>query len=204
MKRELSLPFHQLDWPKKNRVARLFLEHALLISDVMVAVELACRKHNNAQLLMPDDIQRDPFRWTVKINSRQTCGVIPDRVFGLKFTDKAGRKQQVWFFLEADCGTMPIRRSNPEQSSFYRKLLAYEATWTQNIHGTKLGIHRFRVLTVTSGAERLNALREACRTLKRGHGLFLFTDATILHEQSDFFALRWQTCREGETAGLLD
>jgi hypothetical protein len=204
LKRELSLPFHQLDWPKKNRVARLFLEHALLISDVMVAVELACRKHNNAQLLMPDDIQRDPFRWTVKINSRQTCGVIPDRVFGLKFTDKAGRKQQVWFFLEADCGTMPIRRSNPEQSSFYRKLLAYEATWTQNIHGTKLGIHRFRVLTVTSGAERLNALREACRTLKRGHGLFLFTDATILHEQSDFFALRWQTCREGETAGLLD
>ena len=36
---------HQLDWKQKNHVGRLFLEHALLVSDIMVAVELACRKH---------------------------------------------------------------------------------------------------------------------------------------------------------------
>jgi hypothetical protein len=54
----------------------------------------------------------------------------------------------VHFFLEADRGTMPVVRSGLTQTSFYRKLIAYEATWTQKIHQRHLGIHRFRVLTV--------------------------------------------------------
>jgi hypothetical protein len=35
------------------------------------------------------------------------------------------------FFLEADRGTMPVTRWTLSQTSFFRKLLAYEATWTQ-------------------------------------------------------------------------
>lgn len=45
LKRESALPFHRLDWGAKNRAAgRLFLEHALLTSEVMVSLELACRR----------------------------------------------------------------------------------------------------------------------------------------------------------------
>jgi len=88
LKRELSLPFHQLDWKQKSRVGRLFLEHALLVSDIMVAVELACRNRKDIQLLSANDLRipnmREPFQWNVDIGQRQKCGVIPDRVFGLQ------------------------------------------------------------------------------------------------------------------------
>jgi len=72
---------------------------------------------------------------------------------------------------------MPVQRQNPYQSSFHRKLLAFEATWAQNLHRTHLGLNRFRVLTVTSTPERVQTLVAACRQLQRGEGLFQFTDA---------------------------
>jgi hypothetical protein len=142
---------------------------------------------------------REPFHWNVDIDRRQKCGIIPDRVFGLEFNG-----QRYWYFLEADRATMPITRGDLGQTSFYRKLLAYEATWTQNIHSRDFGIHRFRVLTVTTNSERVQGMIAACQRLKHGRGLFLFTDAKALWEQSDFFSMHWQAACAGETAGLLD
>jgi len=129
---------------------------------VIVAIESACRKRPGVRLLNPNDASlassvkpREPFRWTVKIGDRFKCGVIPDRVFGLESTDKFGNRQMSWFCLEADRGTMPVTRAKLDQSSFYRKLLAYQATWERNIHRTQFGWHRFRVLTVTTDSARL-------------------------------------------------
>jgi DNA-binding Lrp family transcriptional regulator len=198
LKRELSLPYHKIEWDWKNHVGRLFLEHALLISDIMVAVELACRKRADVRLLAPDE-KRDLLQWSVGIGHHVKCGVIPDRVFGLEFNG-----QRCWYFLEADRATMPVTRTNLHKTSFYRKLLAYEATWKQNIHRTRFGWQRFRVLTVTTNSERVQGMIEACQQLKQGRGLFLFTDAKTLQSQPDLFSLRWQTSREGEMTGLLD
>ena len=39
-------------------------------------------------------------------------GVIPDRVFALEYADQNGQMQRVYFFLEADRGTMPVVRRN--------------------------------------------------------------------------------------------
>ena len=197
LKRELSLPFHQLDWKRKNHVGRLFLEHSLLISDIMVAVELACRKQPGVKLLLPDENKLRPFRWNVNIGIK--CGVIPDRVFGLEFNG-----QQCWYCLEADRATMPITRGDIKQTSFYRKLLAYEATWTQNVHRNKFGWQRFRVLTVTTKSERVQGMIEACQRLKNGRGLFLFTDIKTLKGQPDLFSMRWQTHRENKPVSLPD
>src|ERR1043165_1446648 len=37
--------FHELRWVEKNgSVGRVFLEHALFVSDMMVAIEVACRE----------------------------------------------------------------------------------------------------------------------------------------------------------------
>jgi hypothetical protein len=99
---------------------------------------------------------------------------------------------------------MPITRGDLSQTSYYRKLLAYEATWTQNLHRTRFGWQRFRVLTVTTNSERVPGMIEACRKLRQGRGLFLFTDTNILQEQPDFFSLRWKTFRADETTNLLD
>ena len=201
LKRELCLQFHQLDWKRKSRVGRLFLEHALLVSDIMVAVELACRNRKDIRLLSADDLRipnmREPFQWKVDIGQRQKCGVIPDRVFGLEVNGK-----QCWYFLEADRDTMPITRSDLDRTSFQRKLLAYEATWSQNLHRTRFGWQRFRVLTVTTSRQRVQGIIEACQGLAHGHGLFLFLDAASLAKHGDILTIPWQTCRPEQTATL--
>ncbi len=201
LKRDLSLPYHKLDWKRKNHVGRVFLEHALLVSDIMVAVELACRNRKDVRLLTADDLNipkmREPFQWKVNIGIK--CSVIPDHVFGLEF-----KGQRCWYFLEADRATMPVTRGNLDQTSFYRKLLAYETTWTQNIHRRNFGIHRFRVLTVTTSSERVQGMIAACQKLKHGRGLFLFTDTNTFQEQPDIFLLCWQTCKEEITASFLN
>src|ERR1035441_9466508 len=63
LKREFALPSYSQDWNWKNRVTRFFLEHALLISDVMVAVESACRKRPGIKLIFPDET----FCWKVSL-----------------------------------------------------------------------------------------------------------------------------------------
>lgn len=212
LNRELGLTLHPSRWSEKNRsVGRVYLDHALLVSDVMVAIELACRERDHVRLLGADELslpgQRDgqpqPFRWRVNISGGVRLGVIPDRVFALEYTDQAGTSDRAFFFLEADRGTMPVQRRNLLQTSFYRKLLAYEATWSQSIHRRRFGFHRFRVLTVTTSAERLESLVEACSQLKSGHGLFLFADWAAVKSPGDIFSLIWTTGKQGETTRLL-
>jgi hypothetical protein len=206
LKQELGVAFREISWGEKNRsVGRIFLEHALLVSDVMVMIELACRKRGirlvtENELALPNG--RQPFQWRVSLNNRLRLGVVPDRVFALEFPDLNGNSQRAFFFLEADRGTMPVTRRNLYQTSFNRKLLAYEATWTQNLHRTRFGFNRFRVLAVTTSAARVKSLIDACSKLKRGQGLFLFADRTIL--SADIFSSTWQTAKPGETGSLLD
>jgi DNA-binding Lrp family transcriptional regulator len=206
LKRELSLPYHRLDWPRKNDVVRYFLEHALLVSDFMVALEIACRQRRGLRLLSEDDFHlpgaaaagRNPFRWRVNIPGGPACTVIPDRVFGLEYADGT----QAWFVLEADRATMPVSRRSLERSSFRRKLLAYQATWAQNLHH-QFGWRRFRVLTVTTDLERIRGMIEACQRLRQGRGLFLFMNAKVFNAKTDFFSSCWQTTHRSETTGLL-
>lgn len=192
---------------RKHDVGRMYLEHAILVSDVMVSIDLACRKSGDVRLLYEDELalqsKHSEFQWSVKVPDHGvTLGVVPDRVFALEYVDQAGEIQRAYFFLEADRGTMPVVRSGLTQTSFYRKLLAYEATWTQKVHQRKLGIHRFRVLTVTTNAMRVTSLLEACSRLKRGHGLFLFADRTVL--EKDPFSLVWQCGKSAKISHLLD
>jgi hypothetical protein len=193
-------------WSEKNQgVGQIFLEHALLVSETMVSLELACRKHD-VRLLYEDELDlpavKRPFQWRVKMVGGTSLGVIPDQVFALEYTDQTGRADRVYFFLEADHGTMPVARKHLSQTSFRRKLLAYEATWVNKVHLRHLGIPRFRVITVTTIAARVASLLEACSQLKRGHGLYLFADDSVL--KKDLFSSVWRNGKTGELAPLLD
>jgi hypothetical protein len=212
LKQELGVAFRKLSWGEKNRsVGRIFLEHALFVSDVMVAIELACRQ-TGIRLLTERELatafdtsgKYQLFRWKVKVSGSLRLSAFPDRVFALEFGDHDGNTQRAFFFLEADRGTMPVTRRNLSQTSFYRKLLAYEATWSQSIHRTRFDFHRFRVLTVTTSTERVKSLVNACSQLERGQGLFLFGDRTVLEKPADMFSAIWQTGKQGETDSLLD
>jgi len=203
---ELGLSVNSDAWSEKNTtVGRMFLEHTLLVSEIMVSLELACRKRG-VRLLYEDEFAlpaaRPPFQWWVRIAGGTKLGVIPDRTFALEYMDQSGQTQQAYFFLEADRGTMPVIRKGLVQTSFFRKLLAYEATWANKVHQRHLGIPRFRVLTVTTIAARVTSLLEACSKLQRGHGLFLFADQSVL--KNDLFAAIWRNGKTGELSPLLD
>lgn len=203
LKQELG---DSLLWSEKNRtIGQIFLEHALLISETMVSIELACRKHG-VRLLYEDTLdlpmEKQPFQWRVKIQGGMNLGVIPDQVFALEYPDQAGQTQRAYFFLEADRGTMPVVRKNLFQTSFRRKLLAYEATWMNKVHQRHLGIPHFRVITVTTIATRVQSLLEACSQLKRGHGLYLFADQSVL--KKDLFSAVWHNGKTDELSPLLD
>lgn len=202
LQKELGVAFRELSWGEKNRsVGRVYLKHALLVSDVMVAIELACRERG-IRLITEDELSDKRFRWKVKADGHLKLGVIPDRVFALETKNEAGESSRAFFFLEADRGTMPVMRKGFTQTSFFRKLLAYEATWSQSVHQTRFGFNRFRVLTVTTGAARMKSLIEACSKLKSGHGLFLFADKSILEKPGDILSSVWQTTKR-ETTSLF-
>jgi hypothetical protein len=97
---------------------------------------------------------------------------------------------------------MPVVREKLAQSSFYRKLLAYEATWANKVHQRHLGIPRFRVLTVTTSAARVKSLLDACSRLQRGHGLFLFADESVL--QKNLLSAVWQCGKAAVLSALVD
>src|SRR6185437_5138656 len=65
----------------------------------------------------------------------------------------------------------------------------------RSLHTKPFGFNRFRVLTVTTGPERVKSLLTACTQLKTGHGLFLFADRTILENSQAILLHSWQTGR---------
>lgn len=147
--------------------------------------------------LEEDLVQNKPhgkaLRWTVQIKDEQRSkrvGVLPDRIFAL---ESPATGERAFYFLEADCGTMPIRRRSLTQSSIWRKLLAYEATWSAGIHQSQFGVKRFRVLFVTESEERMNNLIMECAKLPRGKGLFLFTTFKALRKAPNVYEHPWHT-----------
>ena len=209
LRRVDDMPFSRLDWTSRNRaIKRLFLEHALMVSDIMVALEIACRKREDMRLLIEHEIplpaaprnERDPFRWTVTVSGKGKLGVIPDRVFALEFPESGER---ILCFLEADRGTMPVERAKHGASSIARKLHAYVQTWRLGIHRSRFGASRVRVLTVTSSESRCQNIRNAASEVSGGHGIFLQTSITSDFSPETCLGSVWRST-ENELVSLLD
>jgi len=207
----------QIDWTWKNRsVGRLFIDHTLMIADVMVGMERACARHAGIELMdaqailasVPEATRRlvNPFKLTAPItaNGRSVeSSVIPDAVFGLDFTHERKRK---YFFLEADNATMPVMRANLNLTSYARKLMTYYAGGGKaNAFGAQLGIGNFRVLTVTTSRDRVATMIDALKQLTGGIGSaqFLFVDHARLLAADDLLALEW-TSGKGDPVRLTD
>jgi len=182
---------HAMQSPKQ-----VYLQHSLLVSAVMVALENSCARSGALRLVREEELAssislHDPFRWTVTVHSRR-LGLRPDNVFGLEHMQT---RERSYYFLEADRATMPVVRRALTRSSFQRKLLAYEATWRQDIHRSRFGLHRFRVLTITSNAERVRHLSEAYSKLRRAHGTLLLAVSPSLQRPADPLTMPWQSAR---------
>src|SRR5665213_2644663 len=101
LKQENGFAVDPHSWSEKSHViGRIYLEHALFVADVMVAIELACRKHGGIRLLYEDQlglaVETQPFRWRVKVDGGTELGVIPDRVFAFESLDASGQSQRAY------------------------------------------------------------------------------------------------------------
>lgn len=208
-------PRAKVDWTWKNRDAgKLFIEHTLLIADLMVSAESAISRTDHFRLIEPEDMlagapettrrAKNPWSLPVRIvqaGIQHDLSLIPDKVFG--FDNIAARKRS-YFFVEADRGTMPVTRSHPRQTSFQQKILGYLAgSRPVNLHGQHFGIGNFRVLTITTSQERIVSMIEAVREATKGTGSnqFLFTDHASLQKSPDVLTLEW-TSGKGEPVRL--
>jgi hypothetical protein len=195
----------KVDWTWKNRDAgRIFIEHTLLIADLMVSAEIATRRAGNLRLIEPYDIlatapeatrrAKNPWALPASITHagiQHDLSLIPDKVFGLDYIDVRKRS---YFFVEADRGTMPVMRSHPRQTSFHQKILGYLAgSRPTNSHGQHFGIGNFRVLTITTSPERIGTMIDALKRATNGTGSnqFLFIDHASLQASSDVLSLEW-------------
>jgi hypothetical protein len=202
--KEEGVHLGHLRWNEKNQdIGQLFLQHALAVSDVMVAFELAVRKIHGMSLIPSERLWNGKqFQWRVRLNSKRILGVVPDCTFALARREDTGRIDRTCYFLERDRGTMPIVRKNLNQTSMHRKFLAYHATWRNGIHKNKFGFDRFRVLVVTTSAARMEKLIEACQTLPSGFGLFLFSNHQTFKGHSDILSAPLKNGR-GDPTTLL-
>jgi hypothetical protein len=196
-----------IDWTVKNQNAtRLFIDHTLRVADFMVGLQVACRE---AGLQLEWPLQNsERLRWRVAFShsgENVSFGVIPDAAFGLTMLNG----ETVYYCLEVDCATMPVKRRSLHQTSVHRKFLAYHATWQQRMLPERFGWKRFRVLTLTTSAERAENLRQTAAELPSGHGLFLFGHFDQLAEAQDILSLSWfgvtddvPVTLRGQSAGL--
>ncbi len=104
LKQDLGAAYQQPSWGEKNRsVKRMFLEHALLVSDFMVALELACRRRGNVRLIDEPELRSvirqtpKPFQWRVNAEDRSKLCVMPDRVFALEFSNQINEPERGTF-----------------------------------------------------------------------------------------------------------
>ena len=203
------------DWTTKARTAAdLYVEHALEVTDFMVALALACRRRGHLQVMYFDEIMRElapaetrqsknPYSWPVPVRptarwrgrrAPKTFYAIPDRIFGLRRLDLPEGKNRKFFFLEADRGTMPVVRPDLDKSSLLRKLILYGFTHEDELARRYYGLPNFRVLTVVPTRQRITTIiaahKQHTKTLVPA-GLCLFADRRGLLAAEDFFAYPW-------------
>jgi hypothetical protein len=192
-----------LDWsPLSRDVKRPYIEHALMVADVMVAIEIAARDREDLEFvaaeqllpLKPRPDRSHPWKLSTDLvvgRERHSVTLIPDAVFALR-SRATGRC--ACFFLEADRGTMPIERADFTQSSIRRKLLAYQAALKARQHVERFAFHNLRILTVTTGVARLQSMIGALNAVTSGNatGRFLFAEHLVV-TGADPLSLLWTT-----------
>lgn len=184
-------------WSTKNKSAgRPFLKHTLAIADFATSLQLAITSRGGVQLIDSDALVKafpmntqelsKPYRLSIPVihqGTRSDIGIEPDYAFALYLPQM---KKRAHFLVEIDRGTMPVLRRDLKQSSILRKLLAYQSMWKMKRHTAHFGWQNFRVLFVTTNAERVENMIEATNTNSqtKGSPLFLFADKLELNENN--------------------
>lgn len=186
---------------KKGRMgAYRQFAHALMICDFMASMELGVRQDPSLRFISwhdiiakaPERIRKldNPFAIPVSIThtfprtggtQRADIKLVPDGLFGLEYTQDESKTYR-FFALEADRNTLPVTRSNLQQSSYLRKILAYRQISIQSIHKLHFGIPNLFILTVTTNESHMANIMSLVKELAHEgkSRLFLFKSISSL------------------------
>lgn len=154
--------------------------HALMTACITASIELGVRRagyHFIAQeeilrqapastqtakfpLAIPSAISTTLSRGGIASTYRSDRPTIPDQVFGIDYGGKA-----LFFAVEADRATEPVERSNLDQNSYLRKILAYRAINQTAMCQKHFAIPSLIVLNVTVSNEHMQNVFDLVRRL---------------------------------------
>lgn len=163
--------------------------HTLLTCEILASFELGVAETQSLRLVWwPQILAKAPTETQTARRPLQigTLGGIwpkegregavePDALFGIEYRGEKQRSYR-FFALEADRGTMPVERSNGEQSSYLAKLIAYRKIIANGVFKRWWGVPNLFVLTVTTSETRLGTIEAAVSKITEGRGssVFLF------------------------------
>ena len=203
LRQKFDLPFARMDWDTKNKnTGRIFLDHALMIAEILIAFELGCRVSDGRVKFISASEIVDEFtatgltheqlhRWRTSYGATPES-VIPDAVFMLEDADAPAGKNRRLCIVEADRGTMPLVRPRSTASCVERKLRIYANLWKQGQFMKKLKVNRVQVCIVTESAGRVSNMLRAFKNLPAGRGLFHFGDVASLKDAASALDYPWQ------------
>jgi hypothetical protein len=181
-----------------------YLRHCLHVSEVMTAIEAHAAQSSKVRFLDQETLLKAFPAASLRLeanlfyqNTLQTFGKIPDYIFGLELASRPRGRNRLYFYLEADQGTEPIRSSNYARSSLQKTLNLYATVQKNERTSGKyqpLGLPNFRVLITTlTPRRRDNLLRFIQHEFPKGQSaLFLITSLQSL-EPATILEHAWHT-----------
>lgn len=164
---ELGVEVNPSDWQLRAQEEHYpFLDHLLTTTDMRISVLHACQP---CGVTLEDWIDEKELKSSNMVDHVTISGphggelrtaVVPDGYFKLCRDERYGL-----FFLEIDLKNVTIAPSLWERRGWTRKFRAYLAYFKSEAYQHKYGTHRARVLTITSGAGRLQNIKQACEAV---------------------------------------
>lgn len=147
------------------RSVRQYRPHDTALSDFTVTLDLAIRDMPSAELINQRAILHRSTRqdirthrgWPTTISYHGEMAVRwlrPDRIVGISFANRPVGKNERYFAVELDQGTEMHNPSAAVIAATSFKLLAYEATFVQDVLNPLLGISYLYKLFLTPGLRR--------------------------------------------------
>ncbi len=188
--------FDELVWYRTSTNLKPdFLEHTIVINDFRIAVTIAAKTagYEVFRWLSEADLKADYDRVQIRnaTGRMQSVSLIPDSYFVLKTP-----RGFAHFFLEVDRGTETTGR-------FKAKILAYIGYYESGAYEKRYASKAMRVLTVTSGAKRLQNLKTATEEAG-GKRRFWFALSDDLTPDTIFSNPLWYIAGDGQQNALIE
>jgi hypothetical protein len=168
-------------WLKQTRYgAKTLAAHNLTICHVVASIEAAAKASGLRFITCTEVLARapkatqqarQPFAIPVSIShlfpggkvQRFDSPVLPDAIFGLQYPNGSFR----CFALEIDRATMPLTRSNLEETSYLRKLLQYREVISRGAYKAHFGMTAtpMLLLTITTNSRHLEGIKALLHNL---------------------------------------